>query len=138
MNRGHQDARFSDASSGALSSETADRATQLSSARKWAALNEAAMAVAELTGLPPQERMVAPCDVSEEFLGSDDWHAALARQTIDDLAAIMDTGITALLEAHARGADTRAASECLWGEFRTACDGLNALRLQHRPAHQAN
>ena len=43
--------------------------------------------------------------------------AAIRAQGIDDLAAVMEPGIAALLAAHARGVTPSAAALTLWHEF---------------------
>jgi hypothetical protein len=91
---------------------------------KWAVLHEAAGVVATLAGLRaeplPAEVRAFPAAIRE--LGG--WRRALAQQGVDDLAAIMEPGLAALLAVHAGGADPAAAALALWQEFATARAGL--------------
>ena len=52
---------------------------------------------------------------------------ALAEQGIDDCAAALHTGLTALLTAGEAGRDCTAAALTLWREFDRARSGLLAL-----------
>lgn len=51
----------------------------------------------------------------------------LAEQGIEDISAILEPGLSALLAAHARGSYPRAAAAALWEEFLRARDGVMAL-----------
>jgi hypothetical protein len=55
------------------------------------------------------------------------WRRSLAEQGIEDLAAVMEPGLAALLSVHARGADPAPAAATLWEEFHTARAALLAL-----------
>jgi hypothetical protein len=94
---------------------------------KWAALHEAAGAVAGIAGvvfapLPAEVR-----DFPAVMCDAGGWRHELVEQGIEDLAAIMEPGLTALLSAHARGADARAAARALWHEFVIARDAMLAF-----------
>ncbi len=94
---------------------------------RWLALHDAAAPVARLAGLAPApmgpaERMF-PAALRE--LGG--WRRALAEQGIDDLSAVLQSGIVALLAVHARGAAPTAAARALWDEFLSARAGLLGL-----------
>ena len=57
------------------------------------------------------------------------WRFTMALQGVDDLAAIMEPGLSALLAAHASGADAPAAAQALWEEFQSARNALMGLVL---------
>jgi len=91
-------------------------------ALKWAALHDAAGIVAAFAGHIPEPLeqfhnfpalIREPAGICEPA----GWRTALAEQGIDDLAAIMEPGIAALLAVHERGAPCAAAAAALWREF---------------------
>ena len=55
------------------------------------------------------------------------WQRDLATGWIDDLAAIMEAGLAALLAVNARGTDCRVAAQALWQEYITARTALLEL-----------
>ena len=101
---------------------TPDSPTAL--AAKWAALHEAAGAVAALAGAGS-----ATCDAEfparVQAIGG--WRLALADQGIDDLTAVLRPGVAALASANAAGARPTAAAAALWGEFVRSRDAVLAL-----------
>lgn len=94
---------------------------------KWAALHQAGQAVAAIAGMegesPSLEARAFPAIMRE----AGGWRCQLAEQGIDDLTAIMESGLGALLAALERGADPRAAARSLWSEFVAARDAMVAL-----------
>jgi len=96
-------------------------------ALKWSALHDAVGIVGVLAGLAPES--VTPQVRNFPVLVRDagGWRTALAEQGVDDLTAIMEPGIAALLEVHARGASCAAAALALWHEFVGARAALLAL-----------
>ena len=92
---------------------------------KWAALHDAARAVAALAGRAAAD--VAPSDFSTLFAAAHGWRKALAETAVDDLAAVMEPGIAALLAVHARGVSAGAAAQALWREFVAARTAIIAL-----------
>jgi hypothetical protein len=95
-------------------------------AAKWMALSEAAMVVAALAG---QEPLAAMKDFPAAIRAATPWRREAAVKGIDDLAAIMEPGIGALLAVNARGADAQAPALALWREFCAARGALLALAL---------
>jgi hypothetical protein len=83
----------------------------------WAALHDAANAVAQLAQLAPaqgdEETRSLPARAQQ--LPQDARRAVEAG--VDDLALVMRTGLTALLSATSAGKDTSAAALTLWLEF---------------------
>ena len=55
------------------------------------------------------------------------WRRTMAEQGIDDLAAVMEPGIAALLSVHARGINPKIPAQALWQEYLAARNGLMAL-----------
>lgn len=55
------------------------------------------------------------------------WRRQSAEQGIDDLAAIMEPGLAALLAVNARGVNPAVAAMALWQEFHAARATLLAL-----------
>jgi hypothetical protein len=85
--------------------------------RKWAALQDAANVVASLAGLEPERPGAELRDFPVLIRDAAKWRRDLAEQGIDDMTAMLQPGITALLGVNARGADPRPAALALWREF---------------------
>jgi hypothetical protein len=84
------------------------------SSMKWGAVHDAGEAVARLAG-------AMPGSLSEDVLGfpvlllrAPQWRRECAKTAIDDLMAVMELGIAALLGTSARGGDPRPAALMLW------------------------
>ena len=75
--------------------------------RKWAALDEAAAVVAGLAGVP----LDRTGDFAEALDATPPSRRELARQGIEDLAAMMEPGLSALLAVHGHGGDTTLGAE---------------------------
>lgn len=86
---------------------------------RWAALMDAAHAVAEIAGEPDGADGALVGRLAEV---RDD----AAKVLLDDLTAVMRAGLAALLGARERGADLRPAASALLYEFAAAQDGLRA------------
>lgn len=94
---------------------------------KWAALHDAAGAVAMLAGqemdaMTPQIRNFPA--VMRDAGGR---RRELADQGIADIAAVMEPGLSALLAVHARGMRPAGAAHALLEDFVAARDALVAL-----------
>ncbi len=87
---------------------------------KWSALHDAAAVVCELAGqqVEPRRADVRNFPAIMRDLGG--WRYEEARQGVDDLAAMMEPGLAALLAVHARGGSTVPAAQALWQEFLVA------------------
>jgi hypothetical protein len=96
--------------------------------RKWAALHDAAAVVAALAGESPG---AAPLDFADLIGKVPSWRRELARQGVEDLVAIMEPGLAALIAVHTGGGDASAPASALWQEFTAARDALVALTLPH-------
>ena len=93
----------------------------------WALLHEAGEAVAALAQLGGEPVAVSPADFAMRAAAAGPTRLALAEQMIDDCAAALHTGITALAAAAEAGRDTTAAALTLWREFDRARGALIAL-----------
>ena len=93
-------------------------------AAKWQALDNAAGVVAGLAG---RERL-APAFGWDTFPDRipriPAWQQRLIAQGIDDLAVIMEAGLSALIAVETRGLDPRPAAASLWDEYLTTVESL--------------
>jgi len=94
---------------------------------KWAALQDAAAVVATLAGLDPERPSHEIRNFPAVIRDAGGWRRETAEKGIDDLAAIMEPGIAALLAVNARGADAGPPALALWREFHAARAALLAL-----------
>lgn len=96
-------------------------------AMKWAALQDAAAAVAALAMLPPEPSRSGIKDFLGAIREASAWKQELAQQGIDDISAVMETGIAALIAAHSHGSDAVPAARALWEEYLEARQSLLSL-----------
>ncbi len=94
---------------------------------KWSALHDAAGVVATLAGLSAEPMTAHIRNFPAAMRDAGGWRRNLAEQGVEDLSAIMEPGLSALLAVHARGASPGAAAQALWQEFLTARDALMML-----------
>ena len=97
---------------------------------KWSALHDAASAAAMLAGIAPEPMTPDQRNFPAAMRDAGGWRRELAEQGVEDLSAIMEPGISALLAVHARGVDPGAAATALWREFVCARDALLTLAPQ--------
>lgn len=102
-----------------------DRVPSISA--QWAALHDAAAAVATLAGLPPAEANPQVRNFPALIRDAGGWRQELAERGTADMAAMMQPGLTALLAVNARGQDATAPALILWREFDKARSALLAL-----------
>ena len=93
-------------------------------AARWAALHTAATAVAHLAQLDPEREGGAAPDFAAMITDAPDWKADLLNNGLDDIAAFMQSGLTALLAVNAAGRNPAAAAAALWAEFEQSRDAL--------------
>ncbi|MCW1401547.1 hypothetical protein OKA06_04100 [Novosphingobium sp. MW5] len=108
------------------------QASASSMGMKWSALHDAAGIVASLAGMAPEPMTTELRNFPAVIRDVGGWQKETAEQGVEDLSAIMETGIGALLAVHARGIDARNAALSLWHEFVAARSGLLALAPQAR------
>ena len=96
-------------------------------AAKWEAVHEAAAAIGVLAqlGRGVEDAATAGLPARAEALGGFEYD--MVRRGIDDLAAMMQPGLRALLAISAQGRDTTAAALALWREFHAARDAVIAF-----------
>lgn len=94
---------------------------------KWAALQDAGVAIAALAGLQPQHSTREIRNFPAIIRDCGGWRLEAAERGIADLAAVMEPGLAALLAARARGSNAPAAAEALWHEFDAARSTIIAL-----------
>lgn len=95
--------------------------------RKWLALHDAAAAVGAVAGLRTEPMPAEVSGFPAAIQACAGWHRQQAEQGLDDLLAIMEPGLSALLTLHARGGNSHPAAMALWHEFHAARDALLAL-----------
>jgi hypothetical protein len=95
--------------------------------RKWAALHEAAAVVCALAGEEPEKSTAEVRNFPAMIRDAVGARRELAEKGVEDLAAVMEPGITALLAVNARGIDAAHAARALWREFVTARAAVLAL-----------
>lgn len=94
---------------------------------KWSALHDAAGVVAMLAGAKSEPMTADERNFPATIREAGGWRREHAEQGVDDLAAIMEPGLAALLAVHARGADPAPAARSLHEEFLAARAALLAL-----------
>ena len=94
---------------------------------RWAALHDAAQAVAVLAGVGPEQPSPAIRNFPAHVRDIGGWKLDLAERGVDDLAAFMQPGLAALLAVNARGQSATAPALALWHEFVAARDALVRL-----------
>ncbi len=87
---------------------------------QWEAVHEAAAAVAGLAQLESGSADAALLALPRRAAEMGGWHFEMAARGIEDLAAIMQPGLRALLALTAQGSDTTVAALTLWREFHSA------------------
>lgn len=98
-------------------------------ALKWTALHDAAAVVAALAGIPQQPLAAELRDFAGAVANAPHFRRELAEHGVDDLTAIMQPGIAALIAVRSRGGDATAPAVALWQEFTASRDALLALVL---------
>lgn len=106
-----------------------DRTAANRMAMKWAAVHDAAAAIGGLAGIAPELRSPEVRNFPAIMRDAGGWRYRLAEQGVDDLAAILEPGLAALLALHGSGVPAGPAAAALWQEFHTARAGLLALIL---------
>lgn len=94
---------------------------------KWSALHDAANVISTLAGLAVEPVRAEVRNFPAVMRDVGGWRRDAAEQGIEDLAAIMEPGLAALLAVNARGANPGAAALALWQEFHAARAALLTL-----------
>ncbi|MEZ5689782.1 MAG: hypothetical protein R3E21_13515 [Caenibius sp.] len=103
------------------------RATADPVVMKWAGLQDAAAVVATLAGLQPDEPESERTTFSTAMRHLHGWRRDLAERSINDISAVMETGIAALISAQARGSAAVPAARALWNEYIQARSSVLAI-----------
>jgi len=94
---------------------------------KWSALHDAMNVVGMLAGLAAEPTRPELRNFPALMRDTGGWRRELAEQGINDLSAVMEPGLAALLAVHARGANPAVPALALWQEFHAARAALLAL-----------
>ena len=94
---------------------------------KWSALHDAVGVVGMLAGLAAEPTRPEIRNFPAVMRDTGGWRRELTEQGIDDLSAVMEPGLAALLAVHARGANPAVPALALWQEFHAARAVLLAL-----------
>ena len=103
------------------------QAASSATSMKWAALHDAAGVVAMMAGLAVEPIRAEIRNFPALLRDCGGWRKTCAENGIDDLSAIMEPGLIALLAVNARGVNPAAAALALWQEFFAARAALLAL-----------
>ena len=94
---------------------------------QWAALQDAAAAVASLAGLAAEKPSAQVRNFPALIKDVGGWRLELATKGVADLTAMMKPGVKALLAVSARGQDPTPAALSLWREYHHARAALLEL-----------
>src|SRR5688500_12527564 len=94
---------------------------------QWAALQDAAAAVATMAGLAAEKPSAQVRNFPALIKDVGGWRLDLAMTGVADLSAIMRPGVKALLAVSARGQDPTSAALTLWREYHHARAALLEL-----------
>ena len=94
---------------------------------QWAALQDAAAAVAAMAGLAAEKPSAQVRNFPALIKDLGGWRLELATNGVADLAAMMKPGVKALLAVAARGQDPTPAALSLWREYHHARAALLEL-----------
>ena len=89
-------------------------------AARWEAVHEAAAAVGKLAQLGRESLTSEVASLPLRAAEKGGRHYEMVARGVDDLAAVMQPGLRALLSLTAGGQDTTAAALTLWREFHIA------------------
>lgn len=103
---------------------------------KWSALHDAVGVVGMLAGLATEPMQPEVRNFPALMRDAGGWRRHLAEQGVEDLAAIMEPGLAALLAVRARGSDCTAPALALWQEFHAARAAVLSL-VPHSPPQGA-
>lgn len=84
---------------------------------KWTALHHAARVIAALAWIEPEAAAPEVEDFPAAIQDAAPWRRDLADRGVEDIAAMMQPGVAALINLDAGGGDPRAAALALWREF---------------------
>ena len=94
---------------------------------RWAALQDAADAVAMLGGLSNRTPAPEIRNFPARIRDAGGTRLALAQRGVEDLSAVMESGIAALMAVNARGGDAGSPAAALLAEYIRARDAVLSL-----------
>lgn len=94
---------------------------------KWSALHDAVGVAGMLAGIAAEPMRAEVRNFPAVMRDAGGWRRERAEEGIDDLAAIMEPGLAALLAVNARGVNPAVPAMALWQEFHAARTALLAL-----------
>ncbi|MCC6927241.1 MAG: hypothetical protein IT549_15595 [Novosphingobium sp.] len=94
---------------------------------KWSALHDAVSVVGMLAGMAAEAMRPEVRNFPAVMRDVGGWRRDAAERGIDDLSAIMEPGLAALMAVNARGANPAVPALALWQEFHAARSALLAL-----------
>lgn len=94
---------------------------------KWAGLHDAAATIAAIAGIEARPMSAAVRNLPGIMRDAGGWRRARAEQGVEDLAAMMEPALAALLTVCADGDNPAPAARVLYQEFTRARDALLAL-----------
>ena len=94
---------------------------------KWSALHDAATVVGTLAGVATEPMRPELRNFPAVMRDAGGWRREAAEQGIDDLSAIMEPGLAALLAVHSRGTNSAVPALALWQEFQVSRAALLVL-----------
>jgi len=100
---------------------------QANLAAQWDAVHEAAAAIGVLAQLGRPEESEAVTGLPARAAANGGYEYEMVLRGVDDLAAVMQPGLRALLSLSASGQDTTSAALTLWREFHASRDAIIAL-----------
>ena len=103
------------------------QASASATSMKWSALHDAVGVVGMLAGLASEPMRPEVRNFPAVMRDAGGWRRERSELGIDDLAAIMEPGLAALLAVHARGVNSAVPALALWQEFHALRAALLAL-----------
>ena len=93
---------------------------------EWLALHQQAQELAQLARIAAEPAQITPA-LGQLIANAKSWQRTLLSQGIEDVAAMLGSGMAALATLADRGQDTSAPALALWREFHAARGALLAV-----------
>ena len=112
----------------AMMRQAAEHATRPeTTAERWRSLHESAQIIASMAALANEPFEGELAGFPDRLAQVEDTRREHAETTLEDLDAILQPGLTALLAIQARGQDTTAPALALWREYHASRSALMSL-----------
>lgn len=112
---------------GPITTTSTETVSGVGIAAHWTAINEAGQEIGRFAALAPEQMDDCLTDFPDAIEAAGGTRLLLARETIGDIDAMLQPGLTALRAIAARGQDTTAPAIALWREFHASRSALLAL-----------